>query len=97
MLRDELEGAEHAVGPRFRTTHMALVELRRRFFVLGIVCGAGRFVAIENGLNVRRQVRAQLARLLDPLRNARRGARENQALQPARLRQRVLHREHAAP
>ncbi len=76
---------------------MPLVELVRRSHVLRVGCGARLLVTQQRGLEVRWEQRAQLGRLLDPLRDARRRAGHHQRRETVRMRQCVFHGQHPAP
>src|SRR5919198_1984908 len=94
---DEVERALHAVGPRVDTADVPPVEDHRGLAVLGVVSRPRCLAPVEHRLHLSRQLRPQAPGLLDPLRNAGRRAREHEALEARRLRERVLHRQHAAP
>src|SRR5207302_8063614 len=64
---------------------------------LRVVGRPRRFVPVEDASHLRRELRAQAPGLLDPLRDARRRAREDEAREAGRPRECVLHRQHAAP
>src|SRR6266545_1558899 len=94
---DEVERAQHILGPLVQTADVPLVEDQAGVLVLLQIGRPRLLVPAQRLLHIFRELGAETTRLGDPLRNARRRARQDEARKAGRLRERVLHGEHPAP
>src|SRR6266498_3793654 len=94
---DEVERAQHILGPLVQTADVPLVEDQAGVLVLLQIGRPRLLVPAQRLLHIFRELGAETTLLGDPLRNARRRARQDEARKAGRLRERVLHGEHPAP